>query len=114
MTKASDLHAFYFRGKLNDLTFGQVIDMNVTDEIRNWKDKPKELVTFLTESIEKDEKLFSQLIEILNSGSDVEKGTAADAMKHVSQDKPDIVAPYIDNIVGYINYKAPRVKWGGI
>jgi hypothetical protein len=46
----------------------------------------------LTESIEKDEKLFSQLIEFFMSGSDVEKGTAADVMKHVSQDKPEIVA----------------------
>jgi len=86
--------------------------MKLIDEIRNWKGKPKELVTFLTESIEKDGKLFSQLIEILKSGSDVEKGTAADVMKHVSKNKPQIVAPYIDDIVDYINYKAPRVKWG--
>ena len=94
------------------LSFGQVNDINITDEIRNWKGKPKELVAFLTESIEKDEKQFPQLIEILKSGSDVEKGTAADVMKHVSKDKPEIVAPYIDDLVDYINYKAPRVKWG--
>ena len=68
--------------------------MNVTDEIRNWKSKPKELVVFLTESIEKDEKLFSQLIEFFKSGSDVEKGTAADVMKHVSKDKPEICLLY--------------------
>jgi hypothetical protein len=86
--------------------------MHVTDEIRNWKSKPKELVVFLTESIEKDEKLFSQLIEFFKSGSDVEKGTAADVMKHVSKDKPEIVAPYTDDLVDYINYTAPRVKWG--
>jgi len=86
--------------------------MNVTDEVKNWKGKPKELVAFLTESTEQDQKLFSQLIEILKSGSDVEKGTAADVMKHVSKDMPEIVAPYIDDLVDYINYKAPRVKWG--
>ena len=86
--------------------------MNVTDEIRNWEGKPKELVAFLTESIEKDEKLFAQLIEILKSGSDVDKGTAADVMKHVSKNKPDIVAPYIDDLIDFINYKASRVKWG--
>jgi hypothetical protein len=77
--------------------------MNVTDEIRNWKGKPMELVPFLTESIEKDETLFPKLIEILKSGSDVEKGTAADGMKNVSKNKPEIVAPYIDDIVDYIN-----------
>lgn len=86
--------------------------MKVLDEIRSWKGKPKELVAFLAESIEKDAKVFSQLIEVLKSGSDVEKGTAADVMKHVSKDKPEIVVPYIDDLVDYINYKAPRVKWG--
>ena len=33
-------------------------------------------------------------------------------MKHVSSINPDILVPYIDIIVNYINYKAPRVKWG--
>jgi hypothetical protein len=89
-----------------------VIDIKVIDEVRNRKGKPKELAAFLTESIEKDEKLFSQLIDILKSGSDVEKGTCADVMKHISKDKPEIVVPYINELVGCINYKAPRVKWG--
>jgi hypothetical protein len=31
-------------------------------------------------------------------------------MKHVSKDKPEIVAPYIDDLVDAINYKAPREK----
>ena len=86
--------------------------MKILEEIRSWKSKPKELVAFLTESMEKDEKLFSQLIEILRTGSDVEKGTCADIMKHVSKDKPEILVTYVDDIVEYINYKAPRVKWG--
>ena len=33
-------------------------------------------------------------------------------MKHVSEQKPEILAPYIDTLVEYINHKAPRVKWG--
>lgn len=33
-------------------------------------------------------------------------------MKHISEQKPEILAPYIDLLVDYINYKAPRVKWG--
>jgi hypothetical protein len=86
--------------------------MKILEEIRSWKGKPNELVALLTESIEKDEKLFSQLIEILKTGSDVEKGTCADVIKHISKDKPEIVVPYIDEIIDYINYKAPRVKWG--
>jgi hypothetical protein len=86
--------------------------VKVLDEIRTWRGRPKELVAFLVESIEKDEKLFSQLIEVLKSGSDVEKGTVADVMKHVSKDNPEIAAPYIDDLVEYVNYRVPRVKWG--
>jgi len=33
-------------------------------------------------------------------------------MKHISEQKPEILAPYIGLLVEYINYKAPRVKWG--
>ena len=86
--------------------------MQILEEIRNWKGKPKELVEFLAENMKKDKKLFSQLVEVLKTGSDVEKGTCADVMKHVSKDNPDIVAPYINDIIEYINYKTPRVKWG--
>jgi hypothetical protein len=86
--------------------------MELINEIKNWEGKPKELVEFLTQDVVKNEEIFSQLIEILKSGSDVEKGTVADVMKHVSKDKPEIVTPFIDDLVGFINYKAARVKWG--
>jgi hypothetical protein len=42
----------------------------------------------------------------------VDKGTCADVMKHVSTHSPELLVPYIDVLVNYINYKAPRVKWG--
>ncbi|QLJ52686.1 MAG: hypothetical protein Sv326_0511 [Candidatus Fermentimicrarchaeum limneticum] len=77
--------------------------MNLSEEIRNSKRKPKELVQFLADSIKKDEKLASQLIDILKTGSDVEKGAIADVMKHVSKEKPEILAPYVDEMIGYIN-----------
>ena len=86
--------------------------MNILGEIRKWEGKPKELVTFLTRSIIEDEALFQQLVDSLKTGSDVEKGTCADVMKHVTAEKPDIAAPYVDDLFGFINYKAPRVKWG--
>ena len=82
------------------------------ETIKSWNKKPKELVEFLTKSILKDSKLFSQLIDVLKNGNDVDKGTCADVMKHVSEQKPEIFLPYIDILVEYINYKAPRVKWG--
>jgi hypothetical protein len=86
--------------------------MNILGEIRNWDGKLKELVTFLTQSIVEDDALFSQLVDLLRTGSDVEKGTCADVMKHVTAEKPGIAVPYVDDLIGFINYRAPRVKWG--
>jgi hypothetical protein len=51
-------------------------------------------------------------LRILKTGSDVEKGTCADVMKHISKDKPEIVVSYIDEIIEYANYRASRVKIG--
>jgi hypothetical protein len=89
-----------------------VNDMNVREEIRGWTGKPKELVRFLMNSVKEDKTLFAQLVECLKSGSDVEKGTCADVMKNVTKDEPEIATPYINEMIEYINYKAPRVKWG--
>jgi hypothetical protein len=33
-------------------------------------------------------------------------------MKNVSEQNPEILAPYIDTLLEYINHPLPRVKWG--
>ena len=81
-------------------------------DILQSKRKPKEKVDLLVKNIIKNKELFEELIEILKKGTDVEKGTCADVMKHVTKDKPEIAAPYINEMIEYINYKASRVKWG--
>jgi hypothetical protein len=86
--------------------------MKIIQEILDSGRKPKEKVSFSAGAIIKDSTLFKELMEILEKGSDVEKGSCADIMKHVTMEKPEIAEPYIDEIIGYINYKAPRVKWG--
>ena len=74
--------------------------------------KPKEKVTLLTENIKRDKRLFDELIEVFKTGSDVEKGACAEVMQQVSKSHSEIVFPYLDNLIEYINYKVPRVKWG--
>ena len=74
--------------------------------------KTKEIVTISAERILKNPQLFNDLMTIFKTGSDVVKGTCADIMKHVTAEKPEIAEPFIDEMVGFINYKAPRVKWG--
>ena len=81
-------------------------------EILRSNKKPKEIVSTATQMILENPKLFNELMTILKTGSDVEKGTCADIMKHVTATKPEIAEPFIDEIIEYINYKAPRVKWG--
>lgn len=74
--------------------------------------KHKEKVVLITEKVKADKRLVAQLFELLKTGTDVEKGTAAEVMKFVSKDQPETMVPYIDILIEYIDYKAPRVKWG--
>jgi hypothetical protein len=74
--------------------------------------KHKEQVATITEMAIKDKKALAQLFDILKTGNDVEKGTATEVMKFVSKENPDLMIPYIDVLIEYIDYKAPRVRWG--
>lgn len=51
-------------------------------------------------------------IDFFENAADVDKGTCANVMKNVAAQKPEILAPYIDILLKYINYPLPRVKWG--
>jgi len=86
--------------------------MKILEKIRSSDKKPKELVAYLAEEIKKDESLFSQIIEGLTGGSEVERGTCADLLKQVTKDKPEYALPYLKTIVENITCKLPRVKWG--
>ena len=86
--------------------------MEIKSEIQGWNGKPSELVSNITRLILNNERLFPQIIEVLKTAPDVEKGIVADVLKHVSELKPELMLPYVDELVGFINYKAPRVKWG--
>ena len=81
-------------------------------EILSSKIKHKEQVTLISEKAKGDKNVLAEIFEILRTGTDVEKGTAAEVMKFVSKDKPEMMLPYVDLLVEYIDYKAPRVKWG--
>ena len=86
--------------------------MSEIEEILRSKIKPKEKQTKLVEAVVQNKVSAKDFITFFESASDTDKGTCADVMKHVSSINPDILVPYIDIIVNYINYKAPRVKWG--
>jgi HEAT repeat protein len=86
--------------------------MTIIEDIVQLNIKPKEKQQKLVEAVINDKIKGKDLIEFFKSASDVYKGTCSDVMKHVSEQKPEILAPFIDDLLDYINYKAPRVKWG--
>jgi hypothetical protein len=86
--------------------------MSQIEVILKSKIKPKEKQTKLVNAIIKRIVSVKELIDYFVVASDVEKGTCADVMKNVSAQNPEILALYIDKLIGYINYPLPRVKWG--
>jgi hypothetical protein len=86
--------------------------MKIIEEILKSKIKPKEKQLKLIELISNGKIEGKGFIEFFKSASDVDKSTCADVMKHISEQKPEILAPFVDILIEYINYKASRVKWG--
>jgi len=86
--------------------------MSKIEEILQSKLKPKEKQIKLVEAVTQKKIPAKEFMAFFESASAVDKGTCADVMKHVSAEKPEILAPYINTLFKYINYKAPRVKWG--
>jgi hypothetical protein len=74
--------------------------------------KPQEKQKALSESVCAGAIRGGELIDFFTSASYTDKGSCADAMKHIAERDPGILVPYIDTLVQYINHKAPRVKWG--
>ncbi|HNR95420.1 MAG TPA: hypothetical protein PKJ21_00675 [Anaerolineae bacterium] len=74
--------------------------------------KHKEQVAAMTELARKDKGALAELFDVLKTGNDVEKGTAAEVMKFVSQEAPELMLPHLDVLIEYIDYRAPRVRWG--
>ena len=85
---------------------------NIIKKILELETKHKEKVVLITEKVKDDENLVEELFDLLKTGNDMEKGTSAEVMKFVSNDNPEIMVPYIDVLIEYIDYRAPRVKWG--
>ena len=85
--------------------------MKLLDEIRDTNKKPKEFLVFLSEKVKKDKSLLDNFSKCLENGSPVEKGICMEVLEFVSQEKPELVIPYIDEVITYLNYDAPRVKW---
>ncbi len=86
--------------------------MNLLEEILRSEIKPKAKQMKLVEAVLRGEIPMPVFMDFFVSASDTDKGTCADVIKHISEQKPELLAPYLDALIEYINYRAPRVKWG--
>jgi hypothetical protein len=86
--------------------------MSQIEVIIKSKIKTKEKQTKLVDAVINGIVPVKEFVDYFVAASDVEKGTCADVMKNISTQNPEILAPYIDNLIEYINYPLPRVKWG--
>lgn len=86
--------------------------MDTIEEILRSNLKPKEKQAKLVEAVGSGTVSAKEFIAFFTLASYVDKGVCADAMKHISGRKPEILAPHIGLLFEYINHKAPSVKWG--
>jgi len=86
--------------------------MTKIEEILQSKIKPKEKQIKLVQEIISDEISVNELIQFFKSAQGAQKGSCADAMKHISKEKPEMLESYIQLLIHYISDDLPRVKWG--
>jgi len=82
------------------------------EDILNLNVKPKEKQNRLVQAVLFGEIPVGDFIAFFESAGKVDKGTCADAMKHIASAKPGLLLPHIDILMRHINDSLPRVKWG--
>lgn len=83
-----------------------------TREILQSARKPKEKTAALAQALAQKKIPAQEFIAFFKTALDKDQGACADAMKHVSAEKPEILAPFIQDLVPFITSKTARVKWG--
>lgn len=86
--------------------------MGKLEDILRSNHKPKEILDKLVDAVCHGRIKDKEFLAFFRSSTDVDKGICADVMKHVSEQRPEILAPYIEILTDHVNYEAPRVKWG--
>lgn len=86
--------------------------MSKTEEILRSKRKPKEKVAALTDALKNKEVPAKEFMRFFEAATDVDKGTCADVMKHVANEAPEILGPFVSDLIEFIDYPASRVRWG--
>ena len=85
--------------------------MDLLEEIKTSNKKGKGLLFYLSKKVKEDKTLLKNFKESLVNGTPVEKGTCMEVMEYASKDNPGVAAPFIDDVIKYLNFNALRVKW---
>lgn len=85
--------------------------MSLLEELRKSDRKSKEQVTYLSTLIKKNIKLLDSLKESLANAKPPERGALMEALEYATQDNSTILKNHLNEVVDYLNDKAPKVKW---
>lgn len=85
--------------------------MTIVEEILKSDKKPKEKVSLLSDKARKENKILSEIVNDFKVVSVADKGNYIEIMECVSQDKPELILPYIGFVIEHINDEAPKIKW---
>ncbi|MGB8263180.1 MAG: hypothetical protein WCF70_04690 [Dehalococcoidales bacterium] len=84
--------------------------MSEIDEILQLKIKPREMQAKLVEAVLQKTIPVQDLIQSFENARKTGKGICADVMEEISKHQPEMLAPYLDTLIPYINYDLPKVK----
>lgn len=85
--------------------------MNKIEEILKSRMISKEKVIKLADEIKNDKNILSGVIDYFNGGSTADKGNCIEAIELVTEERPEILLPYLEFLIEQIDHEAPRVKW---
>ena len=86
--------------------------MERIQDILNSSTKHKKKVSLIVTLSKNDPKMVHELIQLLKSGTDMERGTSAEVLKQISKENQKLIVKYIDVLIKYIDYNVPQVRTG--
>ena len=88
------------------------IPSDANKELLRSRLKPKEKQTRLVDAVCKGQIPVREFLRFFEDAPDPDKGSCADALKHISEKRPELLRPHVEMMIPFINYRAPRVRWG--
>ncbi|MEW6516454.1 MAG: hypothetical protein AB1439_06080 [candidate division FCPU426 bacterium] len=74
--------------------------------------KPKEKTEILTQALGRKKISAKEFMVFFKTARDQDQGSCADVMKHLSAEHPELLGPFIPDLIPCVTSRVNRVKWG--